>query len=298
LIFNIKAKIVTISKKLISILKSINIVNNWHLFFYIFAGLCVAIYLYCYISPFNQTEWNGYLSNIHVELAGAFFDIVLFGIIFYTFQFLFQKKEKIVQLSEQLDDFRDWDEKEAGYRVIGILKRLHKLGVNNVDLSRCHFNGINIISEDGRIFVFDFKSADLTNVTFTNIKLNNAKFDNVCGNIVANYADFSNDPRTIFTNCNLRNPSFSNNTFHFFNFIGTTLKRSKVIDSQFNYAQFSKCIFDDIKFDNVIFRRSVFQNMDIATASYTNVKFVKCTFENCISPDSNESILFEECEYK
>lgn len=282
------------------ILKRINYFmnNNWHLFFYIFAGILVTIYLSWYTYPFNRSELNDYISNIHVELAGAFFDIVLFGIIFYTVQFLFQKKEKIIQLSEQLNDFRDWDEKEAGYRVIGILKRLHKLGVDNVNLSRCHLNGINIISDDGRIFVFDFKKSDLTDVTFTDIILNNANFNRVHGNLVTDYADYFNDPRTIFTNCDLRYSSFSHNSFYSFNFIGTKFRNPNFEDALFDFAQFRKCIFDDVKFNNVVFRNSFFQDMDIATASYTNVKFVKCTFENCISPDSNESILFEECEYK
>jgi len=292
--------IATKSQKLVSKLKRINnfMDNNWHLFFYIFIGIFIAIYLSCYISPFDQSQWNEYKLNIHVELAGAFFDIVIFGIIFYLFQLMFQKKEKIIQLSEQLDDYRDWDEKEAGYRVIGILKRLHKLGIKNVNLSRCHFNDINIIGDVGKSFGFDFKESDLTDVTFTNIILNGANFNRVDGNLVANFADYCNNPRTIFTNCYLSRPSFSKNTFYAFNFNATTFRNAQVIDSQFYYAQFRNCIFDNIKFTNVIFQNSLFQNMDMSIASYVNTKFVKCTFENCICPDSNESILFEECKYK
>lgn len=271
--------------------------NNWHLFFYIFAGILVTIYLSWYISTFSESDWNAYISNIHVELAGAFFDIVLFGILFYIFQFIFQKKEKIIQLSEQLDDFRDWDEKEAGYRVIGILKRLHKLGVDNVNLSRCHLNGINIISDNGRIFVFDFKKSDLTDVTFTDIILNNANFNRVHGNLVTDYADYFNDPRTIFTNCDLRYSSFSHNSFYSFNFIGTKFKNSNFEDALFDFAQFRKCIFDDVKFNNVVFRNSFFQDIDMSIASYINVKFYKCNFVNCKSPDNSDIVIFEECKY-
>lgn len=271
--------------------------DNWHLFFYIFLGMFVATYLSWYIRVFNQKEWEDYISNIHVELAGVFFDIILFGILFYIFQFIFQKKEKIIQLSEQLDDYRDWDEREAGYRVIGILKRLQKLGIDDVNLSRCHFNGINIISDEGRIVGFDFKRSDITDVTFTNIMLNSANFNKVQGNSVADYADFFNDPRTIFKNCDLRSSNFSNNTFYSFDFSETKLENANFIYAEFYYAQFRKCIFNDVKFNNVVFTNSFFQDIDLSIASYVNTKFYKCNFINCKCPDDSEMIVFEECKH-
>ncbi|WP_434581474.1 pentapeptide repeat-containing protein [Sulfurimonas sp. NW15] len=274
------------------------ILHNWHIPFFIIVGLILIIYLRSYTSDFDAETFKYYIDNIHVELAGAFFDIVIFGIIFYSMQLLFQKKAKINQLKEQLDDFRDWDEKEAGYRVIGILKRLHKLGVENVDLSRCHFNEINIIGDAGRIFGFDFKKANLTDVTFINMKMNNIKFNNVFGNDVLDWADYGNDPRTMFINCNLRTPNFSNNTFTSFNFIETTFINAKFENVQFYASHFNECIFNNTSFENTTFLSSSFHNMDIATVMFSNITFKKCTFVNCIYKDLGKSVVFDDCKFE
>ena len=64
-------------------------------------------------------------------------DVILFGIILTLYESITGKKERINNLQEQLEDFRQWDEKEATYRIIGIFKRLKKLGVKEIDLSLC-----------------------------------------------------------------------------------------------------------------------------------------------------------------
>lgn len=274
--------------------------NSSNTFFIVllFIAFFIVLYLFGYLKELDPTNFQNYLNDTKVELFGRILDIFIFGIIFYSLHLIFQKQETINRLTEELDDFRDWDEKIAGYRVIGILKRLHKLGVENVNLSRCHFNEINIISDDGRIFGFDFKASNLTDVTFTGIKLTYPKFDRVCGNSVADYADYFNDPRTIFTNCDLRSPSFSNNKFHSFNFVESKLQQSKFADTQFYFAQFRNCIFEKGEFKNVTFTSSSFHNTDITNVSFENVKFEKCTFINCIYPIANETIIFEQCRYE
>lgn len=275
------------------------IIQNWHLPFFTIFGLLIAIYLIYFTSNFNTENIDEYMKNIQVEMAGAFFDIVIFGIIFYSIQLLFQKKSKIKQLEEQLDDFRDWDEKEAGYRVIGILKRLHKLGVENVDLSRCHFNETNIVGDGGRIFGFDFKNSNLTDVTFTDMTMNTMKFNRVFGNNIGNYAEYYNNPRTIFTNCNLRTPIFSDNNFNGFNFIETAFTNAKFENIQFYFAQFRECIFNNTSFENITFSSSSFHNMDITTAKFSNTTFKKCTFVNCVYQDLDKSVVFDDdCRFE
>lgn len=274
--------------------------NSSNTFFIVllFIAFFIILYLFGYLKELDPTNFQNYLNDTKVELFGTILDILIFGIIFYSLHLIFQKQETITRLTEELNDFRDWDEKIAGYRVIGILKRLHRLGVENVNLSRCHFNEINIISDDGRIFGFDFKASNLTDVTFTGIKLMYPKFDRVYGNSVANYADFFNNPRTIFTKCNLRSPSFSNNSFHSFYFVESNLHRAKFANSQFYFAQFRNCIFEKVEFTNVTFSNSSFHTMDITNASFENVKFHKCVFINCTYPAANETVIFDECKYE
>lgn len=265
----------------------------------ILLGYCIGLYLFGYLKDLKTNELIDYKNNVNVELFGSLVDIIIFGILFYAIQYFFQKKEKIEFLKEQIDDFRDWDEKEASYRIIGIIKRLHKLGVDDINLSRCHFKELNIIGNEGVFFGFNFKASDLTDTTFTKTKINNPNFNRVTGNYIVDVADFSSDSRTIFTECELRTSSFSENTFYSFNFIDTKIVNGKFIKAQFYYLQFRGCIFEKIEFKNTSFNSSSFHNMDITNANFENVRFNGCTFINSQVPEQNENIIFDEkCKFE
>lgn len=265
----------------------------------ILLGFCIGLYLFGYLKDLNTNDLIDYKNNVNVELFGNLVDIIIFGILFYALQKFFQKDEKIQQLREQLDDFRDWDEKEAGYRIIGILKRLNRLGIENVNLSRCHFKELNIVGDEGIFFSFNFKTSDLTDVTFTKTKIYNPNFNRVTGNNISDLGDYLNDPRTIFTECELRNPSFSENRFYSFNFIDTKITNGKFTQAQFYYFQFRKSIFENIEFKDIVFNSSSFHNMDMTNVKFKNVRFNSCTFINSKVPNQCEDIIFDEkCKFE
>jgi uncharacterized protein YjbI with pentapeptide repeats len=83
-----------------------------------------------------------------VEVHGLFFDIILFGIILSIYETLIDNKSTITRYLEEIDDFRGWHEDEAAFRVAGILKRLEKQKVLNVDLS-----GLNLKQADKQTIV-------------------------------------------------------------------------------------------------------------------------------------------------
>lgn len=267
----------------------------------------IALNLFGYVKELDPENIQSYCNDIKVELFGTLLDIFIFGIIFYVIQFVLQKQEKITRLQEELDDFRDWDEMAAGYRVIGILKRLHKLGVENVNLSRCHFNNIKIISDAGRVIPFDFKKANLTNTVFQNIHLYGAIFDHSTGNepkpiilkkSLTPLLDFYNDPETKFENCELRGISISNSHFYKFDFKKVNFRHARFNNAYLNLFRFTFCIFENCDFENTVFNNVSFYSVDLSNLNFSNTQFLHCIFVNCKLPNSTSYVIFEDCTYE
>ena len=97
--------------------------------FFIISGLLIIFTLAILDFIFIE-NWRGVL----IEAHGLLFDVILFGIILTFFNLKMNKNEKIERLMEELDDYRGWDEKEAMYRSVGIIKRLNKLGITIINL--------------------------------------------------------------------------------------------------------------------------------------------------------------------
>ena len=88
----------------------------------------------------NGFSWHDLL----VEANGMVFDLLVFGILLSIYERLREKRDKIERLHEEIDDYRGWDEKEAMFRIVGAVKRLKKLGVTYINLSRCNFRGASL----------------------------------------------------------------------------------------------------------------------------------------------------------
>lgn len=102
---------------------------------------------------FNKLgEWQ---KNVLVEAHGLLFDLLVFGILLTLYDLSRQKKDRIERYNEEIDDFRDWDEKEAMHRIVGNIKRLNKEGVTQIDLQRCYLKDANLegTNLDGALLV-------------------------------------------------------------------------------------------------------------------------------------------------
>lgn len=276
------------------------ITSEWHLPFFIIMLILLTGYLYFfYIAGLSDEARNDYVNNVYVELAGAIFDIFVFGILIYLVQLFYKKREKIDRYIEELDDYRYWNEKEAGYRIIGILKRLHKLGVENVDLTGCHFVEIDIVQDDGSTFGFDFLVSNLTNTRFERMQLLGANFNRVCDNnpCINLYEYFHADRRTMFTEAILNSAQFSNNEFTYYNFTDCRVDDATIVDSTFFGAQFRNCTLNNTKIKLTTFQSSFFKDCDLSVATIQDTKFIKCKFENCILPQKIDSVIYEECHF-
>jgi uncharacterized protein YjbI with pentapeptide repeats len=93
--------------------------------------------------------------NVLVEAHGLIFDLVVFGIILALYEHYRQlqensknaetaKQQRIERYLEEIDDLRTWDEKEATYRIVGLLRRLNKEGVSEIPLHNCYLKNADL----------------------------------------------------------------------------------------------------------------------------------------------------------
>lgn len=118
--------------------------------------------------------------NIIVESHGLLFDILFFGLVIGYFDYKRKKevekaqeeelkrrelarladldrreeerKQDIIRgYQEELEDFRGWKGEEAAFRVAGIVKRLLKEGIEDIDLSNLHVGQlVQIVGSKGK----------------------------------------------------------------------------------------------------------------------------------------------------
>lgn len=116
--------------------------------FFLIAGVIAAIVIllldYLFLNASNKAD-------VIVEAHGMLFDIILFGIILTVYEAITDKRDRVKRYKEELDDFRGWKGEEAAFRVAGLVKRLLKEGVENIDLANLHVGQlVQIIGNKGK----------------------------------------------------------------------------------------------------------------------------------------------------
>lgn len=142
------------------------------------------IILFGYLRLFHLSPESAWI-NILVEAHGLIFDIIFFSIIMAIYANLQERKNRITRYKEELDDYRGWDDKEAAYRVAGIIRRLEREGVNDIDLNDLHFGNCTektikkAIQENARLIGLPryLCYQNLTGANLRAIELSNTEFE-------------------------------------------------------------------------------------------------------------------------
>ena len=188
------------------------------------------------LSPF----WQGVLTEAH----GTLFDILLFGIVLTFYEKYNEKRKDIKRLEEEIDDYRDWKEPEATYRIIGCIKRLNRHKVTAIKLHGCFLknadltNKINLTSSD--IWESDLENAHLYGTNLTNCCFNGSNLKNV----KFNYANLRN---ATFYLSSLRKASFKESWLH-----STSFERADLREVNFEYASIDEYTnFEEAMVDSI-----------------------------------------------
>jgi uncharacterized protein YjbI with pentapeptide repeats len=105
---------------------------------------------------------------------GLFFDILVFGIFIVIYNRISERKRDIKRWNEEIDDFRGWDEKEATYRIMGIIRRLNKRRARKIDLHKCYFKDTDLT--EFNLIGDNFESANLEGAILNNHNLKKTNF--------------------------------------------------------------------------------------------------------------------------
>jgi uncharacterized protein YjbI with pentapeptide repeats len=209
----------------------------------------------------NYDSYSDFYQGMMTEAFGFIADILLFGIVITIYEIGWKKKETIIRYIEELEDYRGWNEKEASYRVFGLMKRLHKLNKIDIDLSNCYFEEVPFSKNffDG----FDFKESLIYGTKFKKCNLQLSIFNNIQQKHIQDFYDYCTIfEETIFQNCNLRDSKFMNN-------------------ERFVDLHFLECDMENADLSNSHFLRCLFKDIDFLNIKLNNTKFEDCTFIYC-----------------
>ena len=202
--------------------------------------------------------------GVLIEFHGMIFDILLFGILLTIYELSAEKKARIERYNEELDDYRGWKSEEASHRNMGLVRRLNKIKVRNIDLSNSYLCNIQLI--DLRFFGAEMKGTDLSGSTIEHFLFNSLKFsENV-------FVD------TIFKKGGLMECSFESVKWG---------GNSRIVN-----CNFVKCSFD-------LMSMNIFKHID----SDYPIVFLYCQFadnflDKKVISDIREHSDFSNCEFK
>lgn len=161
-----------------------------------FVTLCFFMFIILALLDYftSETFKNGFWGGVLVEAHGMFLDIILFGILLTLYEKFTEKKNEIDRLTEEIDDYRGWNEPEAMYRIVGCIKRLSKKGVTKFDLKNCFLKNGEFSSTDfsGSFFT----NTNLEGTKFYTCKMNNCLFQDF--KVLNTYFSFCSFPEAIF----------------------------------------------------------------------------------------------------
>lgn len=229
----------------------------------------------------NYSNYSDVPQGIMIEAFGFIADIFLFGIAITIYEIFWKKKETVTRYLEELEDYRGWNEKEASYRVFGLIKRLHKLNKIDIDLSNCYFEEVPFSKNSFN--GFDFKESLLYGTKFKKCNLQLSIFNSIQQKHIQNIYDYATViEKVVFQNCNLRNSKFMNN-LNFFDlyFLECDMKNADLSNSGFLSCNFIAIDFHNANFEKTKFKSCVFENIDFNNLKLIDMECSTCKFIRC-----------------
>ncbi len=260
-----------------------NSIESKKVYFFCFVLFIVILIQFTFVR--NYSNYSDVPQGIMIEAFGFIADIFLFGIAITIYEIVWRKKETIIRYIEELEDYRGWNEKEASYRVFGLIKRLHKLKKIDIDLSNCYFEEVPFSknSFDG----FDFKESLFYAIKFKKCNLQLSVFNNIQQKHIQDFYDYCTViEKTIFNNCNLRDSKFMNNQdFVDLEFLECDMKNADLSNSGFLWCNFKAIDFHNANFEKSKFKSCVFENIDFNNLKLIDMECNTCKFISCKNVD-------------
>lgn len=93
--------------------------------------------------------------DIFIEGNGLIYDFIFFGVLLTLYEKFTENQRERIRLLDEIRDFRDWQSKEAMFRICGAIKRLNTLGVSAIDLQYCYLKGADLSNRRGVLISYN-----------------------------------------------------------------------------------------------------------------------------------------------
>ncbi len=199
--------------------------------------------------PLYWTQFDEMYLNVLAEAHGMIFDILVIGMLLYWLREQGDKKQRISQYIDEIDDFRLWESEEAAFRNVGNIKRLNRHGITKIDLVGTYLRKTN-----------------LSKVNLTQANLNTANVSNSVL-IEANLQEARLN-QTNFENANLNQANLSKTYAS-----GANFKDSFLIKANFEGAFLIKT-----DFSNAYLMEANLRNCALAETNFDDANLYKADF--------------------
>jgi len=237
---------------------------------------------------FYKTYYSITFYSMKEHIAAGIFnsalDIFFLFIIFNLFLNLDEKRREIKRYLEEINDYRNWHEPEASYRIVGLIKRLNRLNViSNIDLRQCYLDKANL--QDVKLMKSNLGQTTMieanligahleeANLEGANFKKANLSYANLNGSMIA--ANFKN---ACLINAQLKRA-----------WLQCTFEKADLSGAHFEEARFHRQVyFDEADLESANFQGAKFDGVYFHKANLKNANFTNAFFT---SAELNDSIL-------
>jgi uncharacterized protein YjbI with pentapeptide repeats len=195
---------------------------------------------------YYRGRYSEYLGLLLAEAHGMVFDLIVIGLLLAWLYRTDEKRRRIQDYKEEIDDFRKWESEEAAFRTVGNIKRLNRNHIYNIDLSHSYLAKTNL--NHVKLIGANLNYANFTNAFLIDVNLQGARLN-----------------QTILENCNM-NQSVLNKAYA----SGAIFRDAYLIKSNFEDAFLIKA-----NFENAFLMEANLRGSDLTEADFTNTNLYK-----------------------
>src|ERR1043165_9488780 len=208
--------------------------------------LVVAVVVLSLSLKYYIRDFDGYWSQVLVEMHGMIFDIAVIAILLAWLNQSGEIRQRIRTYKDEIDDFRLWESEEAAFRTVGNIKRLNRHKIHEINLVNCYLPRTNL--NYANLSASNLNSANVSQSSLIEANLENARLN-----------------QTNFENSNL-NQAILKSAYA----SGANFKDAFLIKSQFENAFLIKA-----NFNNAFLMEANLQNCYVMGADFENASLYK-----------------------
>jgi BTB/POZ domain-containing protein KCTD9 len=243
------------------------------LFFLILVGTIILIKI-----PNDKIIINGLIDS---ALLSIFLNIVIFGVLINLLNLLGIRRSDIKRWNEEIDNYREWKEKEAMFRIVGNIRRLNKIGYSKINLHGCYLEGANLanVNLNGAIFGYvSFGNANLSNSSLKRVFFSETGFGNTDlqnANLEKSYGGSMGCGAAFFVNAKLEKAILNGISFCGGRFSKSSMHLCSIVKAYFNGTEFIASNMENVNLSGTIFDQAY-----ISECKLQYSKFVGCIFKS------------------